>query len=229
MSSMQKTDDVLEKVTKSLKLWKKLISDVCENDETKQNQLNILETHVKEYSELEHNFNTTSKAFQNLDEKLNSSEKIEDIESLYQDCVDNVTTGSSINHQKSRVWQTIFKGNADVREVHKKSKKLQDTQYDTIDESLLCSNVFVPPLDPISKTKVKNPYKSKKCGHIYEFDSIASYIRSQGKKAKCPYIGCNSEQLRMTDLVRDNELQSQISQYEETHVSEEEEEDSDDD
>ncbi|XP_057657700.1 E3 SUMO-protein ligase NSE2-like [Diorhabda carinulata] len=221
MSVLRKTDEMLENITRSLETWKKIITNVCASED----DINLLKQQVEAYSKLEQEYDKTDKAIQLLDEKLNNSTTCEDVDTLYQDCYESLATRSTINHQDSKVWKAVFKDLSDVKEIRIKKKKIDNDQYEAVDDSLMYSNVFSPPIDPITKVVVRNPCRNKTCDHIYEYDSIVDYIKRVKQKAKCPYIGCTSRQLRVTDLVKDNAMKNQISRYLETHQSETEEDD----
>ncbi|CAG9862244.1 unnamed protein product [Phyllotreta striolata] len=209
--SLYRADNILERVGKSLVTWKSLIMHAHpEGDNRKTEQLEKLETFVKEYSVIETNYQRSKDALEKLDEKLSDSTEKADIDEMYQQCL-NELPGSS-NYQKSNIWET-FHGRSDIMEVHKKNKKLKDSEYDELEESMFCANVFTPPVDPISKAIITVAYRNKVCGHVYEYDTIANYIESSKKKAKCPYIGCNNNNLKISQLKEDKALQDQIKQY----------------
>lgn len=46
------------------------------------------------------------------------------------------------------------------------------------DDEPIASEVESIPIDPITKKKIRVPVKNVKCGHIYDKDSIASYMKS---------------------------------------------------
>nr|CAH7759161.1 unnamed protein product [Callosobruchus chinensis] len=65
----------------------------------------------------------------------------------------------------------------------------------------------------MTKKVIKNPYRNKRCNHVYEYNSIVDYVKQQRHRAKCPYIGCTNHKLRIVDLVVDRELATQITQH----------------
>merc|ERR1712228_466302 len=82
--------------------------------------------------------------------------------------------------------------------------------YKQCENNERCNNVFdidedidlTPKLNgkcPITLQKIRNPYKSKRCGHVFEKDAILNYIDSNRKSLRkrknafvnCPVFGCS--------------------------------------
>nr|XP_022907910.1 E3 SUMO-protein ligase NSE2-like [Onthophagus taurus] len=78
-----------------------------------------------------------------------------------------------------------------------------------IDESLIDATQFHVPVDPITKLSIRNPWRNKICQHIFDKDTIYSYLDSK-KSIKCPYIGCTNTKLCLNDMVLDQELLQKI-------------------
>lgn len=58
---------------------------------------------------------------------------------------------------------------------------------------------------PLSRKEMTNPYKSKKCGHVFEMEAILNYIE-QNKHygvVECPQHGC-SKNVKETDFEKMN-------------------------
>lgn len=102
----------------------------------------------------------------------------------------------------------------EVQEIQSQKKSLVFTQHGD-DNSILASQQFSVPLDPLTKQPISNPCRNSVCHHVYEHDVIMEYIvsekkRSKKKMCKCPYIGCSNGNLKVQDIVKDRELKSQI-------------------
>ncbi|CAH1178994.1 unnamed protein product [Phaedon cochleariae] len=228
MALYERLEENLDKCIRSLDIWKQLINENCDDEQEKRMEMEKLTNCVKSYCDIDKQIKSTENALRKLDEKMNDpdSKGSEDIDHLFQEYLQDDPTASTNNYKESPLWKKVIGGHSDVVEVRQKKSKIDDTQFEELGDSLLCSNVFAPPIDPISKTVIQHPYKNKRCKHVYEYGTISNYIKQMKNKAKCPYIGCNNNNLRLTDLVEDGNLQVQISQYLETQ--QEEDDDSED-
>lgn len=102
----------------------------------------------------------------------------------------------------------------EVQEMPSQTNSLIFTQLGD-DNSILASQQFSVPLDPLTKQPISNPCRNSVCHHVYEYDVIVKYIvseqkRSKKKKCKCPYVGCTNANLKVQDIVKDKELKTQI-------------------
>lgn len=211
---------LMEKCVDKIKSCRKLITKYLDEDE-KIVEMEKLKTLVHDFCEIDEKFKRNEKAFEKLDNHLDGIEDPTniDVDKLFLEILNSEPKSSSINTSHNKIWQTVFDNEGDIMIVEKKKiKQLRDNQFEEVDDSLLCSNVFTPPVDPISKAVIRNPYRNKKCKHVYEYSTITDYIQQLKYKAKCPYIGCSNNQLRGKDLVEDNQLQSHITQYLDTQL-----------
>lgn len=227
MTLQERHEQILERCVESLKTWKDLIAEYVEDDNDSTTEINKLKETTENYCDISRNFKNAIKALQKVEEQVNGSEEcVTDIDKLFEENLqqESETTEEYVN---SDIWQSVFRGMSDVMEVKRKKKKLNDSEFEELGDSMFCSNVFTPPLDPISKTVIREPVRSKKCKHVYERAMIVDYIKQQKRKAKCPYIGCSSKRLLMEDIVEDSQLRSQITQYMENRQDEDTEEEDD--
>lgn len=104
----------------------------------------------------------------------------------------------------------------EVQETRSQKKSLLFTQLGD-DDSVLESQEFSVPLDPLTKQPISNPCRNCVCHHVYEHDVIMEYIASEQKRnkkkkkmCKCPYVGCSNANLKVQDIVKDRELRTQI-------------------
>lgn len=209
-------EELVDNCVDQLKTWKKLIGKYLDDDE-KAKEVEKLKKTATGFCEIDEQFNRHQKVFDKIDIYLEHNDEdpsTVDVDKIFDEMLKNEPVSSTSNLSHNRIWQTLFHNDEDIMIVEKKEKKqLRDNQFEEVDDSLLCSNVFTPPVDPISKVVIRNPFRNKKCKHVYEHLTIIDYIKQLGRKAKCPYIGCKNINLRTTDLVEDNELQSNITQY----------------
>ena len=63
---------------------------------------------------------------------------------------------------------------------------------DDEDQELVISREKQSLLCPLSMRIMEDPWTSRKCGHTYDKESIAEYLKgSKERKAKCPQTGCD--------------------------------------
>lgn len=63
------------------------------------------------------------------------------------------------------------------------------------------------PKDPITKRNIKIAVRSKKCNHVYDQESIKSYISHKEKnksKVQCPVAGCSNRAMKSNELILDD-------------------------
>lgn len=66
--------------------------------------------------------------------------------------------------------------------------------------------------DPWSKALIKNPVRNKKCGHIYDRDSVMLII-TDNIGIRCPVLGCpNRSYIHPAHLVKDSNLQQKLQE-----------------
>lgn len=94
------------------------------------------------------------------------------------------------------------------------SRNLNDTknESDLMNSSVIVSQNFQIPVDPLSKMPIKNPMRNQICNHVYELQSIIPHIK-QKRNVTCPYIGCINVNLTMNQLVEDKELKTKINNF----------------
>ncbi|RZF36918.1 hypothetical protein LSTR_LSTR004606 [Laodelphax striatellus] len=73
------------------------------------------------------------------------------------------------------------------------------------DTDLLETQCTINLIDPISKSRMKDPVKNVICNHTYDRYSIAEIMkRKSATGIRCPYQGCNNRELfKLQDLVPD--------------------------
>lgn len=224
MTLQERHEQILERCVESLKTWKDLIAEYVEDDDS-ATEINKLKETTQGYCEISGDFKKALKALQKVEQQVNESEdSTTDVNKLFEENL-KLETDTTEDYINSDIWQSVFRGMSDVMEVKSKKRKLNDSEFDELEDSVFCSNVFTPPIDPISKAVIREPVRSRKCKHVYERAMIVDYIKQQKRKAKCPYIGCSSKQLLMGDIVEDSQLRSQITQYMENRSNEDTEED----
>ncbi|RZC38727.1 zf-Nse domain containing protein [Asbolus verrucosus] len=217
MTQANRQANLLNDCINSLKLWKELIETHLVGDE-KSGELKHLEEIVKDCCSIDFNASKCSEACQDVVDHFNSdsADTNVDIEELYREKLANKQTSFNDNYQQQKIWKEIFNvtDDYDVEEVEQATNQNeQKTEYEEMQDSIFYSNVFTPPVDPISKMIIKDPYKNRTCGHVYEYKFILQYIKSMKNKAKCPYMGCGNRNITVAELVQDNDTKNKIKEY----------------
>lgn len=88
------------------------------------------------------------------------------------------------------------------------------SREETTDEVLVEGDMqlseAITEFDPITKRLLVNPYKNKRCKHIYEYSSIEESLKLN-RKMRCPVSGCpNKNYVVLADLVPDDELRRKL-------------------
>lgn len=78
------------------------------------------------------------------------------------------------------------------------------------DEEIMVENLQIIK-DPITRQNIKFAVKSKVCKHIYDKETILDYFKQRRNKAvKCPQAGCTNKNMKMEELVDDDETNKLI-------------------
>ncbi|KAM4688897.1 E3 SUMO-protein ligase NSE2-like [Discoglossus pictus] len=78
-----------------------------------------------------------------------------------------------------------------------------------VDEDIAVSQSQMNFMCPITQLEMTNPVKNKVCGHTYEREAIERMIQNRHqkkKKARCPKVGCDHSDMKITDLIPDTAL-----------------------
>lgn len=212
----------------SLKHVRDLIEEHFDSEE-KNAELARIQGLTKEYSLIEFDSKKSTIALEKVKDYLNEHELNTvnisgNIDDLYSEHLQKDTSGNLNDYKKSQSWKVVMLEvyDNDVQEVQQAPETdLVEGDYEEMQDSIFYSNTFTPPVDPICKQIIKNPYKNKTCGHIYEHKSVLQYIKSMKQKARCPYIGCSNRNLHMGDVVPDHVLQQKIESYIQAQTQEE--------
>lgn len=172
------------------------------NEKDKQTKY-LKEVITKDYCNIDLGYERATNAISKVEEELNK-EDIDpsiDITKLYENYLQKEKTCDYLTHP---VWYRIAKNEASVLEAMEASRSAEDEEYEEIDESLMCSQAKSLSIDPLTKAAIKKPCKNKKCGHVYDFETISLHIKRKKKASACPYMGCN-ETVAMSDLCSQDE------------------------
>lgn len=217
--SQQERNEIFSDCVDSLKLWKELIYKYADDDSGITQQL---EEVVKDYCRTDYEASVAEKAcaevvsqVEEISNNNNSQERL-DIDQLYQNKLTSIQN-SSFNPEQHQIWKEIMlneRSELDVEEVQPEVQNNQSMVYEEVQDQVFCSTTaFTPSVDPISKKAIQDAYKSRTCGHIYEYKFILQYIKSMKNKAKCPFIGCGNKSLTLTELFKDQDTQDKIDNY----------------
>jgi len=223
MSLSDRYSTILDKCVGSLATWKNFINENMEGSD-KDTQMAKLQQIAEEYCLIDENHKRSENAIKSVDEAITNPLENYSIDELYNKKLEEQPNNDPTTNE---IWEQLFNNNASIQEIIPKKKK-DKTQYEAVDDSLLCSSSFTAPVDPITKTIIRKPIRNKKCKHVYDNQSIYDYIRQSKNKAKCPYMGCKNNKLVVGDLQEDAQLEEKITQYLQSQANEEDSEDDDD-
>ncbi|XP_050309026.1 E3 SUMO-protein ligase NSE2-like [Anthonomus grandis grandis] len=209
---------LLDKCVSSLTTWKNLINETLEDGDLETETVRIKEM-AKEYCIIDNNHKKSENAIKALEDHMSDPSQSYDIDDLYSQ---KFMEQPDKDPTENEIWRQLFCDDLSIQEVKMINKNKTASQYEQVDDSLLCSTSFAPPVDPISKTIIRKPIRNKRCNHVYDKNSIYDYIRQSKNKAKCPYMGCRNNKLLVQHLVEDGSLEEQISQFLANHQSSDE-------
>lgn len=216
-SQLDSQNNLLEDCVNSLKTWKGMIEKHLEGPD-KAEELSQLEEVVRDFCLINYNASKSSEACSEVLDYFNddSNNQDVDVEELYKIVLSRNRQAFSGDYQQKKIWKEVFLGHRDrdcEEVVQGTSQVPADSEFEEMNDSIFYSNVFTPPVDPISKMVIKDPYKNRKCGHIYDYKFIVHYVKSMKSKARCPYMGCTNQNISMGELVQDSETKTKIENF----------------
>ncbi|XP_063055027.1 E3 SUMO-protein ligase NSE2 [Engraulis encrasicolus] len=90
------------------------------------------------------------------------------------------------------------------------------TEAEDLDEDIALTQSQFNFTCPLTQEEMVNPAKNKKCQHYYEQEAALSMIKSKhknGKKFRCPVVGCDNKDVKPTDLVLDAIMKRRIQNH----------------
>lgn len=221
MALNERYSAILDKCIGSLTTWKKFIEENLRGSD-KDTEIAKLKSLAQEYCTVDGNHKRSENAIQTVEECITDPAQIYNVDALFKEKLE----GQPIEDPTlNEIWGQLFQNDLSIQEIMPKKKK-DHTQFEEIDDSLLCSSSFSAPVDPISKTIIRKPVRNKKCKHVYDSSSIYDYIRQSRNKARCPYVGCKNNKLVTSDFQEDRQLEEKITQYLATQENEASDDDS---
>lgn len=85
----------------------------------------------------------------------------------------------------------------------------QRETVDAGDGELQMTETVQTSLDPWSKQAIRQPYRNRHCGHLYDFSSLEQVLGKlaasrKKRRVTCPYVGCaNKTPLKWEDITED--------------------------
>lgn len=157
--------------------------------------------------------------------RLKQRQEVElNLESLgyYQDQVDELHFGDLVKkeyeeyrdiHNQETSFQTILRTNDAYKYLKNVAFILQNPQDplpdEVEDDELEVAGGKISLKDPMSLNHLHTPLISKKCGHIFEKDTVFDYLNNNNK---CPVDGCGAV-LTRNDLKPDNIMTLRVKAY----------------
>ncbi|XP_040563373.1 E3 SUMO-protein ligase NSE2 [Lepeophtheirus salmonis] len=79
------------------------------------------------------------------------------------------------------------------------------------DSDILVTKSSQSLIDPITKATIVSPVKNPHCGHVYDRQSVTSWVNTSKKPLKCPIASCpNKKPIQLKDLEEDKALKKRI-------------------
>ncbi|XP_018322553.1 E3 SUMO-protein ligase NSE2-like [Agrilus planipennis] len=198
-----KYENLLNSCVNVLRSCKKFIETNID-DEGQQQHLNILNDIAKSYCEEDIEHKRCQAAIDKTIDyfSINSDNDFtRQVEEVYNDFLNQEDVNN--DYKQHPIWKRI-----------NRPKKSEANVSVDADCSLLVSQVFQPPIDPITKKVIEDPYRNQVCGHIYDYKTILNYMQTtKHAHTRCPYIGCNNNNIQVSFLEKDDQLKDDIEDY----------------
>lgn len=210
--------DILESCINELESCRDYVNKYIEQD-SKENNIHILKDLVKEYCIVEFKNDKARRALQATEEHFDQEDHFtDDVKEIYDNILASDTTQYSYNNHP--IWLRLEQSNrnnvshdmsdASIMEITQETHIPTFNRIEDGNDSILASQEFSLPLDPITKKPITDPCRNKNCNHVYQFATIMEYIASRKKSnLKCLYIGCQYF-VDVRSITRDEELRLQI-------------------
>ncbi|XP_031432096.1 E3 SUMO-protein ligase NSE2 [Clupea harengus] len=91
-----------------------------------------------------------------------------------------------------------------------------ETEAENLDEDIALTQSQINFTCPLTQVEMVNPMRNKKCQHYYDQEAALSMIKSKqknGKKFRCPVVGCDNKDVKPADLVLDPIMKRRIQQF----------------
>ncbi|KAM9308459.1 E3 SUMO-protein ligase NSE2 [Gastrophryne carolinensis] len=156
--------------------------------------------------------NTVEETIREL--KRNPPDQIPDLGALVQERYAAVQSKNTEEELRRNTKYVQFR--EQLRDLRKQMGVASDSaevNFEDEDEEIAVTQSIANFTCPITQMEMENPVKNKKCGHTYEKDAIEKMIQNRqnkGKSARCPKIGCDHDNMQITDLVSDVALKRAI-------------------
>ncbi|XP_075438247.1 E3 SUMO-protein ligase NSE2 isoform X2 [Ascaphus truei] len=189
-----------------------LLENGCDTTE-----VTSMETVMLEYATMDRDLNQYIHAVEDTVHKLKQDqpEQIPDIKGLVKESF--VALQSKNTDMDLRKNDRFVNFKEQLRDMRQQIGLSQDgpdeTAFEEYDEDVAVTQSQINFICPITQMEMINPVKNKVCGHTYEKDAIERMIQNRHqkkKKARCPKVGCDHSDMKITDLVPDTALKRAI-------------------
>ncbi|XP_053322425.1 E3 SUMO-protein ligase NSE2 [Spea bombifrons] len=182
--------------------------------------VNSMESVMLEYAAMDRDVNQYITAVEEITRQLKRDppETIPDLTALVREKYAAIQSKNAVDDLKKCGRFLQFKDQ--VREMRKQYGVSQDgteeEMFESMDDDVTVTQSQANFVCPITLVEMTNPVKNKVCGHTYQREAIERMIQDRQQKKKntrCPKIGCDHSDIKITDLVPDVALKRTI----ETH------------
>lgn len=181
------------------------MATVEQHSDTKLPQTKYLKDIVaKEYCTIDLQFDKFADAVKRAENFIISEEVMPEKNAT--EIFEQFLSKEEVDYKTHPLWYQIGKMEDDqnsVMEIGNASTELNNSQeYEKLDDSIMCSQKKNVPLDPLTKMAIKNICKNRKCGHLYDLETITLHVKRKKKVAHCPYVGCTNI-LILSDIIQE--------------------------
>lgn len=160
---------------------------------------------------------TLNKLQSEMDYYCDSQTKYAALENALSDTMTEVD-GAKTKDEAEELYKAYEKTVANIAKMSGQSHtRLAEFNATYLGETGECEEVLITQntisvIDPISKMRMVDPVKNKKCGHHYE-KSIVLQMIARNPATRCPMIGCTVKKVKAKDLVPDDQLRRYLADH----------------
>uniref|UniRef100_A0A8C5PNA2 E3 SUMO-protein ligase NSE2 n=1 Tax=Leptobrachium leishanense TaxID=445787 RepID=A0A8C5PNA2_9ANUR len=185
-----------------------LLESGCEADD-----VNSMESVMLEYAEMDRELNQYIYAVEDVMRKLKREpqEQVPDLLVLVKERHTELQRKNA--KDDLRKADKFIKFKDQLRETRMQMGVSQGETSDEGDEDIAVTQSMINLNCPITQSQMINPVKNKVCGHTYEKEAIEEMIQDRHHKKKntrCPNLGCDHKDVKISDLVPDTALKRAI-------------------
>lgn len=184
--------------------------DFVEYDKENEKQIDELRSVMTDYVRMERDLQQFMEAVEFVKDEAGKNKETFDLEKALEDRI--ISLKQSNNDSELTRHEKYVDLNDKIREMQNPDvDQSLPAASEQIDDDIAMTQPEINTRCPYTGKEMINPVKNKHCGHHYDQEGISHYIKTKGKRAKCPVGGCGNEQpIINSDLVEDKEMKKYI-------------------